>query len=69
VANLFDRKRGAYRYLADFLAGKDGGYSLQAHDVELTAQEIRTVISTRGLLLDATQVIHGGVPAIAGVSA
>jgi ribonuclease BN (tRNA processing enzyme) len=65
VADLFDGKRGAYRYLADFLAGKDGGYSLQAHDVALTAHEIRTVVSAHDLLLDATQVIHGGVPAIA----
>jgi ribonuclease BN (tRNA processing enzyme) len=65
VADLFDGKRGAYRYLADFLAGKDGGYSLQAHDVALTGHEIRTVVSPRDLSLDATQVIHGGVPAIA----
>src|ERR1700730_13665407 len=65
VADLFDGKRGAYRYLADFLAGKDGGYSPQAHDVVLTTREIRTVVRPRDLLLDATQVIHGGVPAIA----
>jgi ribonuclease BN (tRNA processing enzyme) len=65
VADLFDGKRGAYRYLADFLAGKDGGYSLQAHDVHLTAREIQVVLSTRDLVLTATQVIHGGVPAIA----
>jgi ribonuclease BN (tRNA processing enzyme) len=65
VADLFDRKRGAYRYLADFLAGHDGGYALQAHDVNLTAREIRTVLSERDLELSATQVIHGGVPAIA----
>jgi ribonuclease BN (tRNA processing enzyme) len=65
VADLFDHKRGAYRYLADFLTGKDGGYALQAHDVHLTAREIRTVLSARDLALVATQVIHGGVPAIA----
>jgi len=65
VAGLFADKRGVYRYLADFLAGKDGGYSLQAHDVALVAREIRTVVSERDLLLDATQVIHGAVPAIA----
>jgi ribonuclease BN (tRNA processing enzyme) len=65
VAGLFDGKRGVYRYLADFLAGKDGGYSLQAHDVALTGREIRTVVSTPDLSLAATQVIHGGVPAIA----
>jgi ribonuclease BN (tRNA processing enzyme) len=65
VTGLFDGKRGVYRYLADFLAGRDGGYSLQAHDVALTAREIRSVVRARDLLLDATQVIHGGVPAIA----
>jgi ribonuclease BN (tRNA processing enzyme) len=65
VADFFDRKRGAYRYLADFLAGNDGGYALQAHDVGLTAGEIRSVLSARDLELAATQVIHGGAPAIA----
>src|SRR6201997_5338590 len=42
VAGLFDGKHGAYRYLADFLAGKDGGYQLQAHDGALTARRART---------------------------
>jgi ribonuclease BN (tRNA processing enzyme) len=65
VAGLFDGKHGVYRYLADFLAGKEGGYPLHAHDVALTAREIRTVVSGSDLLLDATQVIHGTVPAIA----
>lgn len=65
VAGLFDGKHGIYRYLADFLAGNDGGYSLHAHDVALTAREIRTLVSRGDLSLDATQVIHGGVPAIA----
>lgn len=65
VAGFFDAKRGVYRYLADFLAGADGGYSLQPHDVALAAREIRTVVSARDVQLDATQVIHGGVPAIA----
>lgn len=65
LAGLFDGKRGLYRYLADFLTGTDGGYSLEVHDVALTAREIRRVITKSDLLLDATQVIHGGVPAIA----
>jgi len=65
VAGLFDGKRGIYRYLADFVTGRDGGYMLQAHDVALTAREIRAVVSGNDLSLDATQVIHGGVPAIA----
>jgi ribonuclease BN (tRNA processing enzyme) len=65
VEGLFGSKHGVYRYLAEFLAGKDGGYSLQPHDVALTAREIRTVVSGDDLSLDATPVIHGAVPAIA----
>ncbi len=65
VADLFDRKRGAYRYLAAFLAGEDGGYVLQAHDVSLRAHELRTISLSRDLALSATPVIHGGVPALA----
>jgi ribonuclease BN (tRNA processing enzyme) len=65
VAGLFDDQHGLYRYLADFLAAKEGGYSLQAHDVALTGREIRTVVSGGDLSLAATRVIHGAVPAIA----
>jgi ribonuclease BN (tRNA processing enzyme) len=65
VAGLFDDKHGIYRYLADFLTGKDDGYLLQAHDVVLTPHEILTVVHQGDLVLDATQVIHGAVPAIA----
>jgi ribonuclease BN (tRNA processing enzyme) len=65
VSGLFDEKRGLYRYLGDFLAGRDGGYLLQAHDVVLTAHEIRTVVDRKDLSLDAAQVIHGTVPAVA----
>ena len=65
VADLFDAKHGAYRYLADFLAGNDGGYKLIAHDVSLSAQEVRTVFKAADITAAATTVIHGGVPAIA----
>ena len=65
IADLFDRKRGAYRYLADFIAGKDGGYVLQAQDVALGAHELRTLSAANDLALSATPVIHGGVPALA----
>ena len=65
VAGLFDNRHGIYRYLASFVAGDDGGYLLQAHDVALTAREIRTVVSGRDLEIDAVQVVHGAVPAIA----
>ena len=65
VADLFDIKRGAYRYLGDFLEGRQGGYVMQAHDVLLGVHEIRTLLSSGDLSASATRVIHGGVPAIA----
>ena len=65
VAGLFDARRGAYRYLGDFLAGRDGGYSLQPHDVVLRDHEVRVVLRSKGLVASATRVVHGRVPAIA----
>lgn len=65
VADLFDHKRGAYRYLADFLSGQGDGYKLVAHDVALGAHEIRTIYRSDDITAAATQVIHGGVPALA----
>jgi ribonuclease BN (tRNA processing enzyme) len=65
VGDLFDRKRGAYRYLADFVSGGAGGYALVAHDVSLNEHEVRTIFRSRDLIVSATKVIHGGVPALA----
>lgn len=65
VADLFDRKHGAYRYLADFVSGGDGGYSLVAHDVALGEHEARTIYRSADTVAAATKVIHGGVPALA----
>jgi len=64
VADLFDRKRGAYRYLGDYLIGKDGGYVLHAHNVALGEHEVRTYSPAPGLTASATRVVHGGVPAL-----
>jgi ribonuclease BN (tRNA processing enzyme) len=65
VADLFDAKHGAYRYLADFVSGGEGGYSLVAHDITLGEHEVRTVYQSPDTLVAATKVIHGGVPALA----
>ena len=65
VADLFDPARGAYRYLGDFLRGREGGYALTAHDSILQPAEIRTVFSGADEVVRATRVIHGGVPALA----
>jgi ribonuclease BN (tRNA processing enzyme) len=66
IADLFDPARGAYRYLGSYLSGHDDGYRLQPHDVRLAAHEIRRISTTRdGILISATKVIHGSVPALA----
>jgi ribonuclease BN (tRNA processing enzyme) len=65
VADLFDGKHGAYRYLADFLAGNEGGYKLVVHDVSLPGRAVRTIFRSNDIAAAATPVIHGGVPAIA----
>jgi ribonuclease BN (tRNA processing enzyme) len=64
VADLFDRNRGAYRYLGDYLIGKDGGYMLHAHNVQLAEHEVRAFFRAPGLTASATRVVHGGVPAL-----
>jgi ribonuclease BN (tRNA processing enzyme) len=65
VADLFDAKHGAYRYLADFVSGGEGGYSLVTHDVALGEHEVRTIYKSPDTVVSATNVIHGGVPALA----
>jgi ribonuclease BN (tRNA processing enzyme) len=65
IADLFDPARGAYRYLGSYLKGEDDGYRLQPHDVQLSAHEIRRLSANDGIVLSATTVIHGSVPALA----
>jgi ribonuclease BN (tRNA processing enzyme) len=65
VGQLFDRKHGAYRYLADFVSGGDGGYNLVAQNVTLGEHEVRTIYRSPDTVAAATKVIHGGVPALA----
>jgi ribonuclease BN (tRNA processing enzyme) len=65
IADLFDPDRGAYRYLGRYLKGQDDGYRLQPHDVQLSAHGIRRLPANDGIVLSATTVIHGSVPALA----
>jgi ribonuclease BN (tRNA processing enzyme) len=65
LRDLFDAKRGAWRYLSEYLAGGGDNYPLQAHDVMLGAKEIKMVYRESGVQTTATQVIHGDVPALA----
>jgi len=65
VRELFDPKHGAYQYLGDFLNGGDDGYKLRAHDVRARPGEIRKVFAADGIVVSATPVAHGSVPALA----
>jgi ribonuclease BN (tRNA processing enzyme) len=65
VAALFDPAHGAYRYLGEFLRGREGGYPLTVADTALKPHELRTVFSGADLVVRATPVVHGGVPALA----
>ena len=65
VADLFDARHGAYRYLAGFLSGGEDGYNLVTHDVTLGEHEVRAIYRSPDTVVLATKVIHGGVPALA----
>jgi ribonuclease BN (tRNA processing enzyme) len=64
VSDLFGDK-GAYGYLSDLLvAGEEGSYKMQPHDV--TAGETPTEVFRSGnLRASAAKVVHGQVPALA----
>ena len=64
VADLFGR-HGAYRYLARFLAGEEGGYLLQPHSISVVGPDTKVVYRSSGLAASATRVVHGQVPALA----
>lgn len=57
---------GAYRYLNDFIApAATTSYLLQAHDVAVESDVIKTVYAQQGIKVSAIGVGHGAVPAIA----
>jgi ribonuclease BN (tRNA processing enzyme) len=63
LADLFGA-HGAYRYLSAFVAGQEGGYLLQAHNVAPGA-EAQMIFQEGELAASATTVVHGQVPALA----
>lgn len=56
---------GAYRYLNDFLQPNNASYSIQPNNVVLNDAQIKTVLNENGIKATATNVQHGGVPALA----
>jgi ribonuclease BN (tRNA processing enzyme) len=66
VRTLFAAPKGAYRYLGDFVnPSATGTYRLEPHTTVLGTTEIKQIYNVSGIVVSATQVVHGGVPAIA----
>lgn len=77
VRALFDSKRGAFRYLGDFLDPLSSHtYKLQPHNVHARVKPVNSVLKqvetvqgsvfgNKRLSVSAASVIHGNVPAIA----
>lgn len=63
--DLFDAKRGAFRYLSEYITPGAGGYLLQAHTVKPKAHAVVRVFAEAGIVAEATTVLHGPVPALA----
>lgn len=63
---LFDRGRGAYRYLGQLLTPLDRStYKLKPHDVSLKPDQIGVLFRGELLAASAVPVSHGGFPALA----
>lgn len=65
LRNLFDAKRGAYRYLSEYITPGAGSYLLQAHTIKPKTHAVVRVFADAGIVAEATTVMHGPVPALA----
>jgi ribonuclease BN (tRNA processing enzyme) len=66
VRTLFDKTRGAYRYLGDFLSPLDKTtYKLRPHDVPVKGNPPQAVFKLDHGRAQATTVAHGAFPALA----
>jgi len=66
IRDMFAAPHGAFRYLSELvMRAQEGTYQLQPHDVVLKAHEVRPLFDEKGIRVAATDVIHGGVPALA----
>jgi ribonuclease BN (tRNA processing enzyme) len=69
IVDLFDVKRGIYRYLSDYLPNdgkpKPDSYALEPRDIQPHLREIKPVFSAKGLKAIAAHVLHGSAPALA----
>lgn len=61
---MFDPERGAYRYLSNYLDGKDGSIKTPIEDIDATASEPKQIFANERIKVTAIGVKHGPVPAL-----
>lgn len=64
LASLFDAEHGPFRYLAWVTSGADGHFQLRADEFRAARDPVR-VLETPEFVVDAIDVPHGPVPALA----
>ena len=62
---LFDKDAGAFRYLSQFLTGEGGAPALRQAEIAIGAGRFSPVFSDGDLDIEAIEVNHGDVPALA----
>ena len=66
LEDLFDKKRGAFRYLKEMVSLEDqrGAYRLEPHDTVLGEHEIKTVLESGPFRIIGSPMIHHKIPAV-----
>lgn len=66
LEDLFDKKRGTYRYLKEMVSLDDqrGAYRLEPHDTVLGEHEIKTVLESGPFRIIGSPMIHHKIPAV-----
>ena len=60
----FDPEKGAFRYLSNYLDGKDGSVKTPVEDIDATASEPKQIFANDRIKVTAIGVKHGPVPAV-----
>lgn len=66
LQDLFDKKRGAFRYLAEMISLEDqrGTYRLEPHDTVLGEHEVKSVVESGPFRVIGSPMIHHKIPAV-----
>ena len=66
LQDLFDKKRGAFRYLGEMISLEDqrGTYRLEPHDTVLGEHEVKSVVESGPFRIIGSPMIHHKIPAV-----